>query len=419
MTSVLDRATARGIGGSPSAMVTGVWAAVRAAAASLALVLLPVVAAWGVAGTSVTWAQAVRVGLDAWLLAHRGGIGVDGGHIGITPLGLTGLVAASCWFAAARMVRGLDPHAAAIRAGVQRHAPAEAPAPALAGFVAGYAAVGAVLAVATGTGTSRPVFLQAVLGCAALAGLTVTAASLGHAGGGARGGLRRAFDRVRMPPPVRRWGPPAALALAVLMVLATLLLLLAVVTSWPQILALQRGLHPGAVGGIALAVAQLALLPNLAVWAAAFCAGPGFALGAGTSVTPALVSLGPLPALPVLGALPAPGEQPGWLRLVIAVPLLAGVAAGWLAVRRRPQDPVSEAMLDGIGAAVLAAAGFVVLAWLAGGPVGPGRLAVTGPHPLAASGMLAVELGLGALGGGLVARGLDGAWARLRRRPAG
>ncbi|MGC5276343.1 DUF6350 family protein, partial [Escherichia coli] len=62
-----------------------------------------------------------------------------------------------------------------------------------------------------------------------------------------------------------------------------------------------------------------------------YTTGAGFALGTGTTVAPQAVELGPVPALPVLGALPS-GAGEAFLA-VLAVPLLAGIIAGWWLMR--------------------------------------------------------------------------------------
>ena len=54
-----------------------------------------------------------------------------------------------------------------------------------------------------------------------------------------------------------------------------------------------------------LAVAELAYVPNLVVWALAWLTGAGFAVGAGTQFAPDGVVGGALPAVPMLGALPS------------------------------------------------------------------------------------------------------------------
>ena len=77
--------------------------------------------------------------------------------------------------------------------------------------------------------------------------------------------------------------------------------------------AVDRTLAPVAVGAALLLLAQLAYVPNAVVWAISFTLGPGFAFGTGTVIAPTGSALGPLPAFPMLAALP-PGVHPGGLR---------------------------------------------------------------------------------------------------------
>ena len=111
------------------------------------------------------------------------------------------------------------------------------------------------------------------------------------------------------------------------------------------------------------------------------------------------MSLGPLPAIPVLGALPAEPSPLGFISLL--VPLLAAFIAG-LAVR-----PRLVAALDGepprfwaVGVAALAAAvaglGMGFLAFVAAGSAGPGRLAMVGPDPVTVGLWMLVETLIGA-----------------------
>src|SRR5699024_9944393 len=96
------------------------------------------------------------------------------------------------------------------------------------------------------------------------------------------------------------------------------------------------GLGVDTFGGLLLAVAQLAVAPNLVVWALAWLAGPGFAVGSGTLYSPAEVVSGPLPALPLLGALPTADGSGGLLRWAPVVVVVAGMVAGWWLHRRLP-----------------------------------------------------------------------------------
>jgi len=117
------------------------------------------------------------------------------------------------------------------------------------------------------------------------------------------------------------------------------------------------------------------------VWGLAYVAGPGFAVGTGTSVGVAGAHLGAVPAFPLLAALPS-GTGSGPAPALLAVPLLAGVLAGLLAVRAGEPGaggwrPTAE--LAGTTGALVASA-VAVLCGFASGPAGPGRLAEVGPH---------------------------------------
>jgi len=132
----------------------------------------------------------------------------------------------------------------------------------------------------------------------------------------------------------------------------------------------------------------LLYVPTAAVWGLCFCVGPGFAVGTGTSVGIAGSTLGAVPALPLLAALPAGSGSPAWW-LALAVPVGAGVAAGCVADRTVGSPPGDEplswrtllrstALTAGLVGALVAAA-VAGLAWLSAGPAGPGRMATTGP----------------------------------------
>ncbi|MET8741961.1 DUF6350 family protein [Streptomyces sp. NPDC004728] len=132
----------------------------------------------------------------------------------------------------------------------------------------------------------------------------------------------------------------------------------------------------------------LVLVPNAAVWGAAYGLGPGFALGAASTVTPLAFTGRPaLPGFPLLAALPAagPGTALNWT--AAAVPVAAGVTIAWFTVRRAapahaaPEGAWSlrETALTAALAAVGCGAGTAVLAAAAGGPLGTRALAEFGP----------------------------------------
>jgi len=186
---------------------------------------------------------------------------------------------------------------------------------------------------------------------------------------------------------------------------------------YATIAGLYQALGTGVDGGIDLTVAQLAPLPNVVIWAASWLLGPGFAIGSGTLVSTGGTLLGPVPGIPLLGALPADAPALGALWLIAAV--LLGFVGAWL-VSAEPSARRAGARTSwwmplavGLGAAAAAAVVLGLLAWWSGGAAGPGRLAEVGPDPWPVAGVAAATVGLGAIVGGYAAR------ARSAREPDG
>ncbi|GLU89185.1 DUF6350 family protein [Agromyces sp. NBRC 114283] len=236
----------------------------------------------------------------------------------------------------------------------------------------------------------------------------------------------------------RAWRVGVGSAFAVLTV-AGLVVAWAIVSSYATITGLHQVLGAGFDGGVAIFVAELALLPNLVLWGASWLLGPGFAIGTGTQVTPAGTLLGPVPGLPIAGALPSDGAPMSALWLL--VPVLAAFVGAYLVTRLARQgadasaalgavrdassaedgwhlepDPGSASapwwhpLVVGLAAGVLAGLVLGLGAWWSGGAIGPGRLADTGPNGWAVAGVAALTVAVGAVVGGFTAR------ARTARR---
>lgn len=239
----------------------------------------------------------------------------------------------------------------------------------------------------------------------------------------------------------RAWRVGVGSAFAVLAV-AGLVVAWAIVSSYATITGLHQVLGAGFDGGVAIFVAELALLPNLVLWGASWLLGPGFAIGTGTQVTPAGTLLGPVPGLPIAGALPSDGAPMSALWLL--VPVLAAFVGAYLVTRLARQgadasaalgavrdassdhgaedgwhlepDPWSASapwwhpLVVGLAAGVLAGLVLGLGAWWSGGAIGPGRLADTGPNGWAVAGVAALTVAVGAVVGGFTAR------ARTARR---
>lgn len=188
---------------------------------------------------------------------------------------------------------------------------------------------------------------------------------------------------------------------------AGVLVAVAITVGYAKIAGIYQALDPGIDGGIALTIAELALLPNLVVWAASWLLGPGFALGADSLVSSGAVVLGPVPGIPVLGAVPQSASPLGGLWLV--VPVLLGFAGAWIVATERGRASDGSAtrwwrpLAIAGGSALAAGVTLGLLARWASGAVGPGRLAEVGPDGLAVGLVAAATIGVGALAGGYAA----------------
>ncbi|MFI6401219.1 DUF6350 family protein [Streptomyces sp. NPDC050548] len=155
-------------------------------------------------------------------------------------------------------------------------------------------------------------------------------------------------------------------------------------------------------GRFAVLLLCLALIPNAAVWSAAYALGPGFALGTHHTVDPLNSAPAPLlPPFPLLAAVPDAGTGTPLNWLAGLVPLAAGVMVGWfvarVAVGQRADGEGRLAKSGGTGgpastpwpqgrtaatallAAALCAVALALFAELSGGPLGGVALARFGP----------------------------------------
>lgn len=225
--------------------------------------------------------------------------------------------------------------------------------------------------------------------------------------------------------PCERWPVPArsfprGIGVAALICVGTGAALLSVVLilGRERIAAIADGLGGDGTAGILLIVIQLAWLPNLVIWAMAWALGAGVTLGEGTLLDMNGTSLGFLPSIPVLGAVPDPGPVPevAWLWLLGGV--LASVMATLVITLNRSSERFYETSAAGGIAGILTGALLFVLAWFASGGLGTQRLAHVGVR----LGGLAITapciLGLVGLVTGLVVGLARREWPTWRRNRA-
>jgi hypothetical protein len=307
---------------------------------------------------------ALRVAADLWLLAHGAGLvradtssGIPA-PVAVTPLLLTALPAWLLYRAGADAVAEGRSRRIAERVGW---------------LVAGYVAVGAGAVTYASYG---PLHCDAPGALLRLPVVAVVAAGAGAWVECGRLPSARPAWPLRVVPQAAVKG--AAAGTAVLLGGGALLTAGALLWHAGAVGGAFGQLSAGLAGRLAVLLLALALVPNAAVWGAAYGLGPGFAVGAGSIVAPAGASgYRALPDFPLLAALPAPGHGTPLTWAALAVPLLAGGAVGWFAAASAASR--GRVALHALYAALICGATLALLARYASGPLGTGTLAVLGP----------------------------------------
>ncbi|MBB5954961.1 hypothetical protein FHS29_001531 [Saccharothrix tamanrassetensis] len=313
----------------------------------------------------------------AWLVAHHVPLRFDGGQLGVLPLLPTVLLMLLVSRAAA---------GAADRLGLFEPLQARGVVFSIAGA---HAVVGGMIAFLMGDqAVVRATPAVAFFGCAAVSGVAAVA------GVAQRCGLVEVvFERI--DPVARRGLRAGALALAALTAVGALLLAFGLVVSWP----LTSGLFDQAGGtigtGLGIWLMCLAYLPNAVVGAMSYVVGSGFSIGAVT-IGPTVFTGGPVPAVPLLAALPE--QQTAVLPLVLILPGAIGVLVG-LFLRDAAETPRARVRAV-LVAAVTGGVGALVLAAISGGSLGKG---VFNPVTIPAGLLGVMTLGWIAVPGAIVA----------------
>ncbi|MCX3285491.1 DUF6350 family protein [Streptomyces sp. NEAU-H22] len=288
--------------------------------------------------------------------------------------------------------------------GVAVSTPLVSPRTAWTGVVLGYLAVAAPAALYAAGGVLRPSWVWAGV-CVPLVAVMAAGAGVWSAYGRPDRPLRRLLGvlpaRVRplLFGPDGRPGVAARASAAgagVLLGGGALLVVVSLVGHGAATQASLLRLTEGWSGRFAVLLLCAALLPNAAVWGAAYALGPGFALGAGHAVGPLASAPAPfLPPFPLLAAVPDAGRGAPVHWAAGVVPVVAAVVVGWTVAtgavppERDGTGPGSQRAADvwSVGrtvraaalASVLCAAVLAVLAGLSGGPLGADVLSRFGP----------------------------------------
>lgn len=387
----------------------------QAAVLSALVVILPLTGVWATNGFSDRdYASLARLSGQAWLLLHgvplslsypAGTVGPEpsGGLLSLIPLGLTMIPFFLCWRAGRRLARAsyTDQLWQALLGALGTYA--------ILGICAAYFSANEDVSISLVAGALIPLIS---------AGLGVIIGARVEAGSWVRLIGVDLTDWIARTSQHSRWAGSylwAAIRAGVVGItaavgLSAVLLVVALTISWAEIVTVYEKLDAGIIGGIVLTVAQLGLLPNLVVWTLAWASGAGFSIGTGSTISPLETTVGPLPAVPVLAALPTGQLEFAYAALLI--PVAAGVLAGWwflregenhfdewLSIKIRARwftasaSTVCLGVVIGVVSGLLAAA----IALIARGSLGIGRFVEIGPDPLWTGIWVAAEVAVGAV----------------------
>jgi Family of unknown function (DUF6350) len=299
---------------------------------------IPTFVAWLMPGADTAPPlSAVKATALVVLAGAHGGVVLDGTEVTLAPLLVTGLLA---WLTA-------------------RHARRQDTRSGFTGLVIGYAAASAALAGWSRLGSTHAPVLHSSA-AALLFVLTV-------------GGAARSAEQfwTRLPARWQHVSRTAALVTAGYLVAGSLLSAGMLLAHFSDAVALQRQLAPGAAG-LPVALLGIGATPNAVLAGVSYLTGPGFEIGAHTSVSAFSVSSGRLPVFPLLAGLPHQ-QRTAWAGLLMIGAL--AVLAGWAVLRTLPATPSWQRRLADC-AAVAGIAGLLlaVLTGLAAGDLGAGAL---------------------------------------------
>ncbi|WP_024876245.1 DUF6350 family protein [Saccharomonospora piscinae] len=360
----------------------------------LGVALGPIVTGYAVVASVLVLVSALAPGADlsvggvlasaapVWLAAYQVPLTVDGAPLGVLPLVPTIAACVLVFRTAASASRRLAAEEQRTGAGSALSRVAG-----VVGAVAGAHVLFAGVALALADGAAvRAGLVAATLMPAVLAG---SAAALGVIVPSPAGLLDR------LDPLAVRGARAGLFGFGGLVVLGLLAFVVSTVMSWSTVGDLFAVYSPEPGSAVGLLLLSVGYVPNAAVLASSVLTGGGFVFGE-VSVTAFSMTGGPVPAVPILAALP--DEYAGWWPALLVLPAAVGAVVGWSL--RWVDDRVPVRLRAVLVAAVVAGFCAVVVAALSGGALGGGAY---GPVSVRAEVFSLAAFGFVAVPGGLVA----------------
>ena len=181
------------------------------------------------------------------------------------------------------------------------------------------------------------------------------------------------------------------LSVAVLVAASFVASVIALVAGWSRMAGIQEILGASSAADTSFIVGGQALFaPTVMAWVASWWSGAGFVTATDSLHSPAVAGTGPIPPIPLLGAVPetAPGM---W---VIIAPIALGVGLGVVAARSFRREHLLHQTAQGVLASVIIASVTALWMWSATMSLGSVRLSVMGPRVGWATLALVLEIAL-------------------------
>ena len=389
----------------------------QAAVLSALLIFLPLIGVWVADGfTDRDFASLARLGGQGWLLIHGVPLhltfpagtlraGEATGVLSLFPLGLTLIPFFLSWRAGRRLARASY---------------TDQLWQALLGALGTYAVLGGAAAYLSGNDDVSISVTAGTLIPLIPAGLGLFAGARREAGSWVRLIGMDLTDWISRTSQHSRWAGSylwsviraGAVGITAALGFSALLVSVALVMSWAEIVSVYEHLDAGIIGGVVLTFVELGLMPNFMGWALGWTSGAGFSLGTGSIISPLETTVGPLPALPALAALPAGGSD--YAVAALMLPVAAGFLAGWwflregenhfdewlsLKIRARWFTAVVSTLLLGIFVGLVAGILAAAAVLISGGSAGVGRFVDIGADPLWTGLWIAAEVAVGVVVG--------------------
>jgi hypothetical protein len=185
----------------------------------------------------------------------------------------------------------------------------------------------------------------------------------------------------------------ASIVVVAMIGFASLILAISMIWHFELLVNLTQVVEPGFFGGFVLLLIQILYLPNLAISALSFISGAGISIGSGSLLSPFIHRIDEIPAIPILGALPASRTAP--LIILSAIFLIIGGLSAQYGVKNYP-DLVEQKRF------LISTVGFITLLLLVAARGSSGQLLSenlpsVGPIWWAMPPLIATEIAIGIL----------------------